>query len=722
MSQVSIIDIPGNNPEIPTEFIEDVGTAVPIANQLEILGQKTSADVPVVTTHGSGKTVTIENRTWETAYVVDPSATVGDRGTFTTIQSAYDAIVADGVAAPGKYGVILIRPGDYTENLLINQAAPVMFKGLSPDLSDTAGTSVTINGTVTCDTSNQPISFENVTIIELIMGQSPVTATNCGIYAVTGTSAPAGLSKLYLNGCFVQDVNTNGVNFTAYNSSFQYSSVFTIANALFNKIINCSYNSGSNALQFTGTSNAEVINCTRMNIGGNTTGTIAIQNTSLLRVINLPNANLQTSGVYLASTISGGSATALTSQVPTVLLPESEGNIASRRVVTTSGNVTRNDQYVGCNQSASITLTLTGSYCKGQRITIADESGSGATNTITVSPSSGTINGSSSLVLASNYGSMTIIYDGTNWFTSVFLTSSTKITTLEVADSPGNFAKDSKSKYIRVIEWGGGGGGGSGRKGTTAASCGGGGGGVAGCAVYEGPASFFNTIESFFVGQGGTGGVAQTADATNGNPGNPGTNTTFGNIIALGGTFGQGGTTAVGAGGSAIGRGVYSNLGAISANSTQSGGGSLTAGNAGASSGPGGTITGRWTIGPSCAGGGGGADSTTPRAGGAGGAFLNVDGSSILSAPAGGLEATGINGANGNSTAITGGLMLGGQGGGGGGGYSTGAGGNTSGGNGGNGSIPGGPGGGGGGGLSAVANSGAGGNGADGRIVVIEYL
>ncbi len=54
MSQAGLIDIEGSNPQIPTEFDTDSGSAVPIGNVLEILGGAG------ITTSGSGNTVTIE--------------------------------------------------------------------------------------------------------------------------------------------------------------------------------------------------------------------------------------------------------------------------------------------------------------------------------------------------------------------------------------------------------------------------------------------------------------------------------------------------------------------------------------------------------------------------------------------------------------------------------------------------------------------------------------
>jgi hypothetical protein len=60
MSQVSIIDIEGSHPQIPTEFIANLGSAIPIANQLEIFGDTELAGSIPVFTVGSGNNLTIK--------------------------------------------------------------------------------------------------------------------------------------------------------------------------------------------------------------------------------------------------------------------------------------------------------------------------------------------------------------------------------------------------------------------------------------------------------------------------------------------------------------------------------------------------------------------------------------------------------------------------------------------------------------------------------------
>lgn len=58
MSQVSIIDIEGNHPQIPTRFDANVGFAIPLANVLEIYGDITTAGSSPVHTVGSGNNIT----------------------------------------------------------------------------------------------------------------------------------------------------------------------------------------------------------------------------------------------------------------------------------------------------------------------------------------------------------------------------------------------------------------------------------------------------------------------------------------------------------------------------------------------------------------------------------------------------------------------------------------------------------------------------------------
>ena len=73
------------------------------------------------------------------------------------------------------------------------------------------------------------------------------------------------------------------------------------------------------------------------------------------------------------------------------------------------------DEVVFCNFSAAKTVTLP-AVSAGRRVIIKDVAGNAVTNNITISPASGTIDGVGSKLIATNYGSLTITSDGTNWW------------------------------------------------------------------------------------------------------------------------------------------------------------------------------------------------------------------------------------------------------------------------------------------------------------------
>lgn len=60
MSQIQQIDVIGSHPEIPTDFVANMGNAVPIANTLELLGETVSAGTNPFRSIASGNTVTYQ--------------------------------------------------------------------------------------------------------------------------------------------------------------------------------------------------------------------------------------------------------------------------------------------------------------------------------------------------------------------------------------------------------------------------------------------------------------------------------------------------------------------------------------------------------------------------------------------------------------------------------------------------------------------------------------
>ena len=90
------------------------------------------------------------------------------------------------------------------------------------------------------------------------------------------------------------------------------------------------------------------------------------------------------------------------------------------RVVTVAGAVTvvsGSDYIVVVNKTtgASTTLNLPISFSAGDTYIIKDGKGDAATHKITVTPASGTIDGASTFVMSTNYQSVTLVYNGTEW-------------------------------------------------------------------------------------------------------------------------------------------------------------------------------------------------------------------------------------------------------------------------------------------------------------------
>ena len=72
MSQAGIVDFEGTHPQVPTSFVTNSGTAIPIGNVLEVLG------INGITTSGSGNTVTISGAGLAGIVTID-----GDTGSIT---------------------------------------------------------------------------------------------------------------------------------------------------------------------------------------------------------------------------------------------------------------------------------------------------------------------------------------------------------------------------------------------------------------------------------------------------------------------------------------------------------------------------------------------------------------------------------------------------------------------------------------------------------------
>lgn len=76
------------------------------------------------------------------------------------------------------------------------------------------------------------------------------------------------------------------------------------------------------------------------------------------------------------------------------------------------------DYFLACNNAGALTVNIRGAAYPGRQLVITDTSGAASTNHITIqatSPSAN-INGASTYVINTNYGSVVLMSDGSNWF------------------------------------------------------------------------------------------------------------------------------------------------------------------------------------------------------------------------------------------------------------------------------------------------------------------
>jgi hypothetical protein len=91
MSQAGIVDFEGSHPQVPTNFVTNSGTAVPIGNTLEVLGTIVNAHgIPLQTT-GSGNTVTIQ-----TQYSSASGSSSGTNAGLASFSSTYFTVDSNG--------------------------------------------------------------------------------------------------------------------------------------------------------------------------------------------------------------------------------------------------------------------------------------------------------------------------------------------------------------------------------------------------------------------------------------------------------------------------------------------------------------------------------------------------------------------------------------------------------------------------------------------------
>jgi len=131
------------------------------------------------------------------------------------------------------------------------------------------------------------------------------------------------------------------------------------------------------------------------------------------------NATKAGTTLYVKSLIAGSNV-ALSDNGTEVTIASATGSGFEDRVGTNSAIfvVTDPTSYVGFNNNAAgVTADLSGIEISGRKITIKDEIGGASTFPISIATGGGTIDGATSpYLITTDYGSVTMVCDGTNWY------------------------------------------------------------------------------------------------------------------------------------------------------------------------------------------------------------------------------------------------------------------------------------------------------------------
>ncbi len=104
--------------------------------------------------------------------------------------------------------------------------------------------------------------------------------------------------------------------------------------------------------------------------------------------------------------------------IVSIMTAISQGLNLNPRIVTAAGSVTltSTDYTVIIEKTVgAATPVILPTNVLGEAFIVKDGKGDAATNNITLTPLSGTIDGSPTYVINTNYGSVSIVGDGTNW-------------------------------------------------------------------------------------------------------------------------------------------------------------------------------------------------------------------------------------------------------------------------------------------------------------------
>ncbi len=379
-------------------------------------------------------------------YIV-ASSTTGTGANYTTISAAI--VAAQGTGIPST---IFIQPGTYTENFTLTSGINLT---AFPCDANSSTPNVKIVGKITAPASGvsviSNIAIQNSADVLLAAGAGTLLLYGCQLI-IMGISN-SGISGAFRGSLYNCNLTLNGTN-------VRY---FALTGAASVNIINCTSttaatasastvaNSGSVSIHYsnilepiTSSDTAQLdfrhstfgsTSLVAIYLTANGTGTVNsaincafISTLSAISVgvgatFNLSNCSINSSATNVitgAGTIrlsdvsftNTSSTINTTTQVPSVSFNDAV------KVVTPGAypyTTVPQDQLILVDTSSARTIVPLASPTTGQRHIIKDSVGSGGLNFITITPSGKNIDGAASALIISNYGSLTIVYNGTEW-------------------------------------------------------------------------------------------------------------------------------------------------------------------------------------------------------------------------------------------------------------------------------------------------------------------
>jgi hypothetical protein len=364
------------------------------SHNFNLFGQA-AGSTTVFDTIGSGSTISFENRAWLSRYVVDTSTTVGTRGTYSTLQAAITQAIADGITGVGA--TIYIRNCTISETITFSTASAILYIiGTSAMGEQSSTNGPTFSGSFTNSGSGN-ITFANLNITGTLTNSSTgnITVNNSIVAATLVNSNASG--NLNCTQCFCSSITGT---LSGGQMSFTY----------------CGMSGGTITLS-NAASLAFLYSVFSGTIAGTTSGSVSFNNSYIPLA-----GNTLAAGTFINFNSTFGTSDYYGNSALTYQMSNSTAGNTYQAVRSAVSYVViaSQDYYIGITSTASArTVTLPSTnIIKNQSFIIKDESGAAGTNNISVTVNGGvkTIDGVTTYAITNNYGSIQVIYDGTNYF------------------------------------------------------------------------------------------------------------------------------------------------------------------------------------------------------------------------------------------------------------------------------------------------------------------